>query len=364
MINKIVRPDIQALSAYPVPDASGMLKLDAMENPYRLPPELQVKLAHALSTVELNRYPVPHYAQLKQALAERFGVPAGFDLVLGNGSDELIAMVSTACAKAGATVLAPVPSFVMYAMSAKFAGMAFVGVPLQADFTLDMPAMLASIADHRPAITYLPYPNNPTGGLFAVHELEQILEAVGEFGIVVVDEAYQPFAQCSFMPRLAEFPNLIVMRTISKLGMAGLRLGYMSGAKDLLHEFDKVRPPYNINVLTEAACLCLLEHTEVFDQQATVLREQRTLLAQQLTAIDGVTVFASAANFLLIRVSHPEITQAYGTQVFEKLLEQKILVKNVGKMHELLKDCLRITVSTPEENALFLQGFKLAHITD
>ena len=349
LITNIIRPEILDLSKYHVPDSTGFVKLDAMENPYTLSPQLQQALAQRLAQVALNRYPVPSYSALKSAIKQQFGVPADYDVVLGNGSDELIAMVSLACAKPGAKVLAPVPGFVMYAMSARLAGMEFVGIPLRADLTLDKLAMLAAIAEHCPAITYLAYPNNPTGTLFEVADIEQILHAVGDSGIVIVDEAYQPFAQASFMPRLAEFDNLLVMRTVSKLGLAGIRLGYMSGNQALLDEFEKVRPPYNINVLTEATAEFMLEHVAVLDLQAAQLREQRSLLAAALSRLPGVEVFPSAANFLLIRVPQAE-------QVFAKLLKQKILVKNVGKMHALLENCLRITVSTPEENSLFLDA--------
>ena len=346
-ITDIIRPEISSLAAYHVPDAAGLLKLDAMENPYLLPAEMQQALAQHLAQVALNRYPVPSYSGLKQLIADKLGVPADREIVLGNGSDELIAMISVACAKPGAKVLAPVPGFVMYAMSAKFAGLEFIGVPLQADLTLDTAAMLAAIRTHRPAITYLAYPNNPTGTLYDADDIVAIARAVGDSGVVVVDEAYQPFAPSSFMPRLAEFDNLVVMRTVSKLGLAGIRLGYMAGNNALMHEFEKVRPPYNINVLTQAAAEFVLQRVEVLDAQAAELRAQRSQLAIALSALPGVQVFPSAANFLLIRVANAE-------QVFAKLLDHKILVKNVGKMHSLLENCLRITVSTQEENALFM----------
>ncbi len=355
LINHIIRPDIRALAAYHVPDSSGFLKLDAMENPYQLPDDLRAELGAKLADVAMNRYPAPSYGALKAALCEQFGVPARYGIVLGNGSDELIAMLSIACAKPGATVLAPVPGFVMYAMSAQLAGLAFVGVPLNADFTLDKAAMLAAIAQHRPAITYLAYPNNPTGTLFDADDIVEIINAVGDSGVVVVDEAYQPFAQASFMPRLAEFDNLIVMRTVSKLGLAGIRLGYMAASDDLLAEFNKVRPPYNINVLTEAAAMFVLGHTAILDAQAATLRQERSRLSAALAAIPGVEVFPSAANFLLVRVQG---TGKSGSEVFANLVARKVLIKNVGKMHELLENCLRITVSLPEENALFLDAFK------
>lgn len=355
LINNIIRPEVRALAAYHVPDSTGLVKLDAMENPYTLPEHLRSELARRLSEVALNRYPVPSYAGLKAKICARLGVPAGFDVVLGNGSDELISMVSVACAKPGAKVLAPLPGFVMYAMSAKFAGLEFVGVPLQADFTLDKAAMLAAIAQHRPAITYLAYPNNPTGNLFDADDMVEIIRAVGDSGIVAADEAYQPFAEASFMPRLAQFDNLIVMRTVSKLGLAGIRLGYMSGSSALLAEFDKVRPPYNVNVLTQATAEFLLDHVAVLDAQAAAIREERSRVSAALAALPGIEVFPSAGNFLLVRVRGPGKNI---NDICTNLLQRKILIKNVGKMHALLENCLRVTVGTPEENDLFLAALK------
>ena len=355
LTENLIRADVRALSAYHVPDASGMVKLDAMENPYTLPVSLQHELGKRLGTLALNRYPVPSYAALKAAICDKLGVPSGFDVILGNGSDELITVVSVACAKPGAKVLAPVPGFVMYAMSAQLAGLEFVGVPLRADLSLDLEAMLDAVRTHRPAITYLAYPNNPTGNLFDAEAMLSIIREVGDSGVVVVDEAYQPFADDSFMPRLPEFANLIVMRTVSKLGLAGIRLGYLSAAAPLLQEFDKVRPPYNVNVLTEATAGFMLEHSEVLDAQATRICADREQLATRMAALPGVTVFPSAANFILLRIDRPGLS---GTQVFDRLLERQVLVKNVGKMHVLLQNCLRVTVSTPAENAQFLAALE------
>lgn len=355
LIENIIRPEVRALAAYHVPDASGFIKLDAMENPYTLPENLRSELASRLSDVAMNRYPAPSYTALKAKIRDKLRVPAGYDVILGNGSDELISIVSVACAKPGAKVLAPTPGFVMYAMSAKFAGMEFIGVPLRPDFSLDKAALLAAIAVHKPAITYLAYPNNPTGNLFDATDMEEIIRAVGDTGVVIVDEAYQPFAQASFMPRLPEFDNLIVMRTVSKLGLAGIRLGYMSASKALLTEFDKVRPPYNVNVLTQAAAEFVLDHVAVLDEQAADLRKERTRLMEALAALPGIEVFPSAANFLLIRVKMQKIQ---ADDVFSALLDRKVLIKNVGKMHPLLENCLRVTVSTPEENRLFLDALK------
>jgi histidinol-phosphate aminotransferase len=353
LIDNIIRPDILALSAYAVPDAEGFIKLDAMENPYPLPDGLRRNLGERLAEVALNRYPVPTYDGLKAKIRHCFGLPAGFDVMLGNGSDELIAILSTACARLGAKVLAPVPGFVMYERSAQFAGLEFVGVPLAPGFILDMPAMLAAIRTHRPVITYLAYPNNPTGTLFDSADVEAILGLTGDAGIVVVDEAYQPFAETSFMPRLTEFDNLVVMRTVSKLGLAGLRLGYMAASGALLAQFDKVRPPYNVNVLSEAAADLVLDHIDILDAQAAHLRSERALLSQSLRSMPGIEVFPSAANFVLIRFERP-LHDA--DAVFAALLARRVLVKNVGKMHALLDNCLRVTIGTPEENRKFLDA--------
>jgi histidinol-phosphate aminotransferase len=355
LIENIIRPDVRALSAYHVGASEGFLKLDAMENPYMLPEELRVELGRRLSDVALNRYPIPSYTGLKAAIREKMGVPAGFDVMLGNGSDELISLMSVACARrdlaAPAKVLAPVPTFVMYAMFAQLSGMEFVGVPLKPDFSLDMPATLAAIGKHKPSIVYLAYPNNPTGNLFDESDVVDIIRTVGDNGIVVVDEAYQPFAQTSFMPRLPEFPNLVVMRTVSKLGLAGVRLGYMSASAALLNEFEKVRPPYNVNVLTQAAVEYALKNLSVLDYQAALLRGEREKQAAALSLLSGVEVFPSNSNFLLFRVASAD-------QVFEKLIASKVLIRNVGKMHSLLTNCLRVNVSTPEENRQFLDAFK------
>jgi histidinol-phosphate aminotransferase len=352
LVNTIIRPDVRAIAGYHVPDASGFIKLDAMENPYHLPHHLREELGRRLADVALNRYPAASYASTKQRVCDTLGVPKDYDVILGNGSDELISMLCMACAtkERRAVVLAPTPSFVMYKLSAQFAGMDFVGVSLKDDLTLDMPAMLAAIAEHKPALVFLSYPNNPTGNLFAEDDIVAIIKALDGFGLAVVDEAYEPFAQQTFMQRLPEFNNLVVMRTVSKLGLAGIRLGYMSAAPQLLAQFDKVRPPYNINVLTQAAAEFALDHVEVLNQQAAVLRAARADLAAALAAMPGVEVFPSAANFILIRV--PDSDDAH-----VKLLSHKVLIKNVSKMHTVLANCLRITVSTPEENSAFLDAF-------
>lgn len=341
----LIRPEIRAIRAYHVADASGMIKLDAMENPYRLSPALAQELGQRLASVALNRYPPADPAALKAKLAHAIGLPAGQRLMLGNGSDELIHLVIQACAKPGATILAPWPGFVMYEFSAQFDGCRFVGVPLRADFSLDRSATLAAIEEHRPAVIFLAHPNNPTGNLFDRADLEAVIAAAP--GLVVLDEAYLPFAQDTWLPALPEHPNMLVLRTLSKLGLAGLRLGYLCAHPAWVDEFDKVRPPYNVNVLTLAAVDLMLDHVTELDRQAARIREERTRLLSALRGMRGVTAFDSAANFILLRVADADRT-------FAGLKARGILIKNVSRLHALLAGCLRTTVGTETENDAFL----------
>jgi len=284
------------------------------------------------------------------ALARHVELPAGCRLMLGNGSDELISLLALACDVPGATILAPLPGFVMYEMSARLQGLAFVGVPLQADFELDEAAMLAAIERHRPAITYLAYPNNPTANLYDERAVERIVAAVGaQDGFVVFDEAYQPFSSRTWMPRLADHEHVLVMRTLSKFGLAGVRIGYLAGARALIDEIDKVRPPYNISALNAEATLFALEHADVFAGQASILRAERARLLAAFADLPGARPFPSEANMILVRV--PD-----GKRVFEDLKRQGVLVKNVAALHPLLADCLRITVGASEENDVLLKA--------
>ena len=356
---RLVRADVQQMSSYHVPESVGLVKLDAMENPYSLPPALQAELGQRLAALAINRYPVPAYADLKAAIRRRFGVPAAAGIVLGNGSDELITMLATLLNQPGATVLAPLPSFVMYAMTAQFARMRFVGVNLDASFQLDLDAMLAAIEQHQPALVFMAYPNNPTGNCFSRASIETILHEAP--GLVVVDEAYEPFAPDSWMPRLAEFANLAVMRTVSKFGLAGARLGYLAAGADWTDQLEKVRPPYNVGVLNEAVVRFALEHGDVFDAQARTIREDRDGLLVALRPLVGdsglAQVFPSQANFVLVRVAEAAGRSAI---VAQRMRESGVLIKDVGKMHAMLHNCLRLTVGTPQENQAMLGALRQA----
>jgi histidinol-phosphate aminotransferase len=366
LIARRIRPDVQAMHAYVVQDSTGMVKLDAMENPHRLPAALQAALGQRLGAVALNRYPGERVNDLRQALATAVNLPEGYGIMLGNGSDELISLLAMACdvpaapGQAKPAILAPVPGFVMYAMSAALQGLDFVGVPLTPDFALDVPAMVQAIESRQPAIVYLAYPNNPTAMLWAQADMVAVIAAAKAAGsIVVVDEAYQPFSSHTWLDVLRAQPadnsHVLLMRTLSKFGLAGVRLGYMVGPTALVAQVDKVRPPYNVSVLNCECALFALEHQQAFEAQALDIRAQRAMLLEVLHGLPGVHAWDSDANMILVRILG-EGDRAHA--VFEGLKARGILVKNVSTMHPLLSNCLRLTVGTAEENLQLLRALK------
>lgn len=347
--DQIIRPEILAISAYHVPSASGMVKLDAMENPYSLPQALRDEIARLAADAPLNRYPDASAVSLKARLREALAIPAGMDVMLGNGSDEIIQIIALATARPGAMLLSVEPAFVMFRMIATFAGMAYAGVPLKADFSLDLDAMLAAITQHQPALIFLAYPNNPTGNLFDAAAVSRIIEAAP--GVVVIDEAYHAFADASLMNRLTQYPNLLLMRTLSKLGLAGLRLGLLIGRPEWLIQLEKLRLPYNVGVVTQLIAEKVLQHPDILLQQAAAIKAERAVLSKRLRVLGGVEIFPTDANFILMRV-------AEAGQVFQGLKQRGVLIKNLDGSHPLLKNCLRVTVGTPDENVQFLAALQ------
>ncbi len=351
---QIVRPDVYATKAYPVQDATGMVKLDAMENPYQLPDSLREQLSRILLDLPLNRYPVPNTASLEASLRKSTDIPRGAKIMFGNGSDELIDIIIRTCCVPGDVVMAPEPTFVMYSTSAKWSHAQYVGVDLAPDFSLDLHATLRAIAVHKPKVVFLAYPNNPTGLAFKQSEMIQIIQTCQ--GLVVIDEAYEAFADHSFISQVLEYPNVVVIRTLSKMGLAGIRLGYLVASSIWVDQFNKVRPPYNVNVLTRTVAQFALDHSDVLAQQAKQLKINRAVLGVALKKIPQQTgiqldVFPSEANFILFRIDKAH-------EVFEGLKARQILVKNVGHHHQLLHNCIRVTVSSQDEHVQFLTALK------
>jgi histidinol-phosphate aminotransferase len=350
-IKRLIRPEIQALGAYHVADAEGMIKLDAMENPYSLPEGLKKKWASVLAGPDVNRYPDPRAPEVKERLRTVMNIGQDLDILLGNGSDELIQMICLAIASPERVVMSPEPSFVMYSMLAGITGMRYQGIELQSDFSLDLEGALYALRKNKPAVLFLAQPNNPTGNLFPVEHVRALVETAP--GLVVIDEAYTPFCDSDYLALASEFDNVLIMRTFSKVGLAGLRLGFLIGAPGWLEQLDKVRLPYNINSLTQAAAAFALENFDAFREQAARIRADRTDLAHALQETPGLEVFPSEANFILVRTFDMDASHVYA-----KLKQRGILIKCLDDAHPLLRNCLRITVGTPDENSRCVQALQ------
>lgn len=346
---RLIRQEVLSLHAYHVQPSPGMVKLDAMENPHLLPDSICAEISQAVSRAAINRYPDADAQRLKERIRVVSGLSPEMDVLLGNGSDEIIQLLAMAVAKPGATLMSVEPSFVMYKMIAAFTGLNYVGVPLTDDFSFDLAAMLEAINRHQPVLIFLAYPNNPTGNLFDAAAIEQIIKASN--GLVVIDEAYYAFASDSFLPKLGQFDNLLVMRTFSKLGMAGLRLGFLAGSKVWLEQLEKLRLPYNVGVLPQVVAEILLQHHDVLLQQAMQIRQDRDWLFERLVGTVDVRAYASEANFILFRLPH-------AAKVFEGLKQRGVLIKKLDGAHPALADCLRVTVGTAEENEQFVRALQ------
>jgi len=340
----MIRSDIRALSAYHVPDSTGMIKLDAMENPYPLPADLRKKWGAFLAKTEINRYPDAEMLDLRSKIAEQEGLDPA-QVLIGNGSDEIIQMVLMAT-DPGACVT-PAPTFVMYELISRWLKRPVSTVPLTNSFDLDANKFLQVCAREKASVIFLACPNNPTGNLWPESTVRQIAENFR--GLIIIDEAYAPFAGRTHTNLIA--PNVMVLRTFSKLGWAGLRLGYLLGDAKTIEHLNKVRLPYNINALTQASAMFLLDHGELFKAQAKSIRDERARLTRELKKLKGIEVFPSDANFLLARVRNADAT-------FTALKARKILIKNLHAQGGLLKQCIRITIGSEEENNALLTAIK------
>ncbi len=348
----LIRPELRALSAYHVPDDTGLLKLDAMENPYRWPPELLDEWVALMREVSINRYPDAAARELKVRLRRAFGLPDSLELMLGNGSDELIQILAMAVAAPGRSVLVPEPAFVMYRMISTFLNMDFVGVPLDANFDLDLPAMLAAIEAQDPALIFLALPNNPTGNLFSTDRVQAVVEAAP--GLVVIDEAYTAFTDADYLDWASRYDNVIVMRTLSKVGLAGLRLGILIGDPRWVAELEKLRMPYNVNALTQVAASFALDHFDVLEAQSARICESRAALIEALQPLP-LKVWPSEANFVLVQCLDHD-----ARAVATSMRDSGVLIKCLDGMHPSLAGALRLTVGAPAENSAMLEALKKA----
>jgi len=347
-INHWLRKEIHEIEAYHVPSSNNMIKLDAMESPFLVPQDLMQPYLECLSEAALNRYPDANAEQVQNTLRTLMDIPSELGILLGNGSDELIQLMSLAC-DTGDTILSLEPSFVMYEMIAKFTRLNYHGVLLDENYQINLSKTLEEIRRVKPKIIFIAYPNNPTGNAF---NHESVLTIIKESGaLVVIDEAYYAYSKYSFLDEVKNFSNMVLLRTISKIGFAGLRLGLLIASKNTVKELDKLRLPYNINTLTQASANFLLKEKDYIVENAKIIINERERLFDELTKVSNLTVFPSQANFLLIKVDN-------ASSLLESLNEKSILVKSFPK-HPQLKNCIRMTVGTFEENTLFLE-----HIID
>ena len=358
LAESLVREEIKAMHSYHVPDSSGFLKLDAMENPNPWPGALEQQWLEKMKSVDVNRYPDPACKELKAGIRSLLklenleaATDTEFEILLGNGSDEIIQILAMALGSKERGILGVEPSFVMYRMIASFVGIDYHSVDLKDDFSLDLAETLAAIQEHNPALVFLAAPNNPTGNVFSEDEISEIVEATQ--GLVVLDEAYMAFTDSDLLGFLAKYPNVVVMRTFSKVGLAGLRLGFLVGAKAWLSQFEKLRLPYNINVLTQASAALAIEHYDMLSRQCDDLKEARAELFRLLAATDGLEAFDSEANFILVRCLN-----ASARDVFEAMKQEGVLIKCLDGAHPLLNNCLRLTVGSPKENRVMVDAMQ------
>lgn len=350
-IARWVPPQILELKAYRVADASGLVKLDAMESPYGIQEDLQNEWLERLRRVNVNRYPDPQARELKSSLRRVFNIPDSQELMLGNGSDEILQLIQIAVGGQGRSIMSPQPSFSMYEIIARYTQGNFVPVNLNSNFELSRNSLISAVKEYSPACLLISYPNNPTGNLFEAGLIEEAARIMD--GLVVVDEAYSDYAEHSMLQALPEFENLVIVRTLSKSGLAGIRLGYLVGGASWLAEFEKLRLPYNVDVLSYASALFALEHWDDFKAQTQKILAERERLIQALEKFPELIVYPSQTNFVTVRLK----TRNAG-EVFQQFKSNGILIKNLDGSHALLANCLRITVGTPSENNEVCEVFK------
>ncbi|MBI5103254.1 MAG: histidinol-phosphate transaminase [Nitrospirae bacterium] len=337
-IKKLVKKEVAGLRAYNAKEVPCRIKLDANESPYGISGAL--KAAGRIST---NRYPDPEANEFKKLLSRQLGIKPA-NILQGNGSDELIYYLITAF---GGPVLFPVPTFSMYGIIAQALGENKVPVGLDENFDLNTADMLAAIKKHRPKLIFLSSPNNPTGNCFSAERILAVVEA--SKGIVVIDEAYQPFSsERGFLPLLKDYKNVVILRTLSKIGLAAIRLGYMIGHPEIVEEVNKVRLPFNVNSLSQAVAVAALGDTKKLRGFIKGVVAERDRMLGKMSSLAGVTVFQSEANFILFKVEDP-------AGVYASLLKAGILVRDLD---DVVKGCLRVTIGTRAENAAFFSALK------
>lgn len=345
LLESRVREEIRALSAYSVPRYETRIRLDGNESPFSLPPEVAENVLSGLRGIGVNRYPDPEAAELRGLISRIHGFPQG-GILLGNGSDELIGMLITAFSGGTGRILYPTPTFSMYGISGLALGRQVIEAELDRNFDLDMDRITSLIAKKDPDLIFLASPNNPTGNAYSAGRIEEIIGM--SKGVVVVDEAYSDFSGHTFLPLIRKYGNLVILRTLSKVGFAGLRLGILYSGEDLVHEINKVRYPYNINSYTQAAAGVVLRNREFVTENIQLIVRERKRVYGALSGMTGVEAYPSDANFILFKVGDAD-------SVFKALVGRDVLIRNFDRPGRLA-NCMRVTIGTPSENDFFLNA--------
>ena len=350
-VKVLIREEIIRQEGYHADVVSCRIKLDANESPFTLSPSLTDALFEKMKRVRLNRYPEPGSPVIRERFARYYGVKQDM-LMVGNGSDELIQLLCSALSDTNPAVMTPVPAFAMYRFISLNAGRTVTEVPLEAKtFELNVDAMLDQMAQKSPALVFISYPNAPTGNCFHKKNIEAVIAK--STGIVVVDEAYGIFSGKTLIPLLEKYDNLVILKTLSKVGLAAMRIGFLIGQPSLVRELDKVRLPYNINALSQVAANFYIDQQAFFSAQVAEVVKGRNELFEALRKIEGFHPYPTDANFIFLRCDLD------ADRIHRDLIARGVLIKNLSGPG-VLKNCMRVTVGSREENEEFLEALKSA----
>lgn len=348
ILKDLVADAIYQQNGYKAPVHSGAIKMDANENPFGLQEPLKRKLMEELKNIEFNRYPEAGNPELRVKLANYYGVDQDW-IMLGNGSDELIQILCLAMKGRINGVMVPCPTFVMYKIIALNTGQKVAEVPLDENFDLNLDAMLGKFGADFPSLIFLSYPNSPTGNLFDRDKIETLIKKAP--GLVIVDEAYGAFSGQTLLDLTKKYDNLLILKTLSKRGMASIRLGFILGNPEVVAELNKVRLPYNINALSQRTAIFFLDHIDEFDRQVDDIVQRREELFIGLKKIAGIEPHPSRANFIYFSCNFDS------DRIYANLAAQGIMVKNLNQPPRMI-NCMRVTVGNHHENETFLKALQ------
>ncbi len=346
-----IRPAVRERHAYIV-DApeNAPVKLNQNESPFDLPSELKAEIIEAIADIEFNRYPSEQPTRLRDALADYTG-HAAEGIIIGNGSNELTYTFGQTMIDPGTPVVLPRPMFSLYEKVVRLSAGTLIDVPPRDDLRFDADALIEAVEEHEPALTVITSPNNPTGLVLPLDEIERIVQAAP--GFVVVDEAYAEFnPEERADDLLRRYPNVILLRTFSKgLGLAGLRIGYLMAHPGVARELMKARLPFMVDRIAETVALMLLDRPELLRQRVEQITDSRTTLAEGLRAMDGVEPIPSHANFVLFRTGLP------APELTGRLADRGVIVRDMSGYRELTHH-VRVNAGTPDENKAFLAALE------